>query len=265
MMNMERKIVFFDVDGTIFETGKGTPESTKRALERMKKNGHIPILCTGRAKVSMFPEILDLGFPGMICAAGTYVEYGGRVLRNLLLPNEVLLQVVPKMEKIGCCVVLEGSEYLSCRMDGGASNRFFIIKRLQKEYSDRLKEMELPTDKVGKMTVMIPDMEAFDRLVPEFDRAFDLVRYERMPYVEMLPKGVSKADGIRVLLEELKIPLRDTYAFGDGPNDLEMLQYVQYGTAMGNAEEIVLSSAKYRTEPIWEDGVARALERYGLI
>ena len=67
------------------------------------------------------------------------------------------------------------------------------------------------------------------------------------------------------LLKYLGASLEDTYAFGDGPNDLEMLQYVQYGTAMGNAEESVLRSAEYRTEGIWEDGVARALERYGLI
>ena len=44
-----------------------------------------------------------------------------------------------------------------------------------------------------------------------------------------------------------------------------MLQYVQYGTAMGNAEQNVLKAASYRTEGIWEDGVYRALKRYGLI
>ena len=108
-------------------------------------------------------------------------------------------------------------------------------------------------------------MSAFERLVPELERSLELARYENFPCVEMMPKGISKADGIRILLEELDIPLSNTYAFGDGPNDLEMLQYVQYGTAMGNAEESVLRSAKYRTEGIWEDGVARALERYGLI
>ena len=61
----------------------------------------------------------------------------------------------------------------------------------------------------------IPDMAAFERLVPELERAFELARYERMPYVEMMPKGMSKADGIRILLEELDIPLSNTYAFGD--------------------------------------------------
>ena len=116
-MNTERKIIFFDVDGTIYEGGRGTPESTRKALERLKENGHIPILCTGRPKASMFPEVLDLNFPGMICGAGTYMEYEGRILRNLLLPNEVLMQEVPRLEKAGCCVVLEGPEYLSCRAD----------------------------------------------------------------------------------------------------------------------------------------------------
>ena len=264
-MNAGQKIVFFDVDGTIYEGGKGTPESTRRALKRLKENGHIPVMCTGRPKASLFPEVLELDFPALICGAGTYVEYEGRVLRNLLLPNSVLLQQAPRLEKAGCCVVLEGPEYLSCRMKEEDFTHFRILDRLRREYPERLKQMDLLTDRICKITVYISDMSAFERLVPELERSLELARYENFPCVEMMPKGISKADGIRILLEELDIPLSNTYAFGDGPIDLEMLQYVQYGTAMGNAEESVLRSAKYRTEGIWEDGVARALERYGLI
>ena len=69
----------------------------------------------------------------------------------------------------------------------------------------------------------------------------------------------------KVLIEYLGIPHSNTYAFGDGPNDLEMLQYVQYGTAMGNSEQSVFQAAKYRTKGIWEDGIYLALKRYGLI
>ena len=264
-MNAGRSIVFFDIDGTIYEAGKGTPESTRRALKRLKENGHIPVMCTGRPKASLFPEVLELDFPALICGAGTYVEYEGRVLRNLLLPNQLLLQAVPRLEKAGCCVILEGPEYLSCRLNEKSFHYFKILDRLREEYPDRLREMELASDRACKLSAWILDAQAFERLVPELKRAFELARYETFPYVELMPKGVSKADGIRILLEELDIPLSNTYAFGDGPNDLEMLQYVQYGTAMGNAEESVLRSAEYRTEGIWEDGVARALERYGLI
>lgn len=53
-MNTERKIVFFDVDGTIYEINRGTPDSTREALEKLKAQGHIPILCTGRPRRPCF-------------------------------------------------------------------------------------------------------------------------------------------------------------------------------------------------------------------
>lgn len=264
-MNTDKKIVFFDLDGTLYEIGKGTPDSSREALHRLRKNGHCVILCTGRPVSSLFPEMLDLEHDGIIAGAGTYAEYGGKLLRNELLPNNLLMNIIPRLEKAGCCVVLEGPEYLSCRLDGGAFGFFRILKRLQQEYPERLKELDPMTDRACKITVQISDTGAFEMLLPELDRAFEIARYERFPFAELMPKGISKADGIRILLEELEIPLCNTYAFGDGPNDVEMLQYVQYGTAMGNAEESVLKGAKYTTEPLWEDGVMHALERYGLI
>lgn len=264
-MSSERKIIFFDIDGTVFEKDKGTPDSTREALRLLKKNGHIPIMCTGRPKASLFPEILELDFEGIIGGAGTYAEYQGRVLRNELLPNEVMKQEVPRLEKAACRMVLEGPEYLSCHLDEEAFELFDILGRLRNNFPDRLKEMDLETDRICKMTGRILDEKAYAALLPELERLFTLARYERQPYVEMMPKGVSKADGIRVLLEELEIPLCNTYAFGDGPNDVEMLQYVQYGTAVGNAEESVLKVAPYTTEGMWEDGVYHALVRYGLI
>ena len=98
-MNTERKIVFFDVDGTIYEINRGTPDSTREALEKLKAQGTYPILCTGRPKASMFPEVLDLNFPGMICGAGTYIEYEGRVLRNLCFPVNCCCRRCPAWRK----------------------------------------------------------------------------------------------------------------------------------------------------------------------
>ncbi len=262
----EEKIVFFDIDGTLYDFERGIPESTVEALQQLKKNGHRSILCTGRPISSLFPEVLSLPHDGVIAGAGCYVEIGGKVLRDEVLPNALLCQIVPRLEKIGCWVVLEGASYLSCHIDDPRGYEYFkILVRLRDEYPDRLKELDLMNDRVCKITVRISDMPGFERMVPELSRAFELARYEREPFTEMTPKGISKADGIRVLLEELEIPLSNTYAFGDGPNDVEMLEYVEYGTAMGNAEQQLLEKAKYRTEGMWEDGVYHALKRYGLI
>ena len=58
-MKKDSRIVFFDIDGTIFELDKGTPDSTREALEHLKINGHIPVVCTGRSIARVFPDILN--------------------------------------------------------------------------------------------------------------------------------------------------------------------------------------------------------------
>ena len=270
-MKKDGKIVFFDIDGTIFEQGKGTPDSTREALCLLKENGHIPVVCTGRSKASVFPEILELEFPGIIGGAGTYVEYEGNVIRNLLLNHELVERTVPRLEGAGCALVLEGPEYLSYRRNGGAADYYNVLSRLHREYPHQIKEMEPGKDEANKISARISDTEAFEALAPELEKDFSIVRYESFPFVEMMPAGINKADGIRVLIEyetlitHLGIPRSHTYAFGDGPNDLEMLQYVQYGTAMGNSEDSVLKAAKYKTKGIWEDGIYLGLKQYGLI
>lgn len=266
-MSAKRSIVFFDIDGTIFEMGKGTPDSTRAAIRELKRRGHIPVVCTGRPKSTLFPEILDLGFSGIIGGAGTYVEYEGQVLRSILLDRELQCRMVRELTKRGCLVILEGPQYISYRNREETSKCFRVLERLEQEYPKRLKHMDEETDQACKLTAFFESEEMIPEIEEELKLSehFYLARYERMPFVEMMPKGIHKADGIRVMLKYLQIPLSRTYAFGDGPNDLEMLQYVKYGTAMGNAEAGVLAAAKYRTEGIWEDGVARALKRYGLI
>ncbi len=264
-MKKDRSVVFFDIDGTIFEAGKGTPDSTREAMKRLKENGHIPILCTGRPKCSLLPEILDMGFPGFIGGAGSYIEYEGKVLRNITVEHSLQERTVECMEAADCVVVLEGPDYLSYRWDGTAGDYYEILGRFHRESPHLVKEMEPDKDETNKISAHLNNMEAFQALVPRLQKDFTVVQYERYPFVEMMPAGINKADGIEALLSGLKIQRSHTYAFGDGPNDLEMLQYVQYGTAMGNSESSLMQMAQYKTEGMWEDGIYLGLKRYGLI
>jgi len=83
--------------------------------------------------------------------------------------------------------------------------------------------------------------------------------------VEFVPKGTSKATGIKWLCNHLDIPLDETYAIGDSVNDLEMLESVGHGIAMGNSMPPVKEIAEYVTSDISDDGVKNALKHYGLI
>lgn len=74
----------------------------------------------------------------------------------------------------------------------------------------------------------------------------------------------SKASGVTELTRYLSIPLKQVMAIGDNNNDIEMLQTVGWGVAMGQASEAVKSAARAVTTSNWEDGVAIAIAYYAL-
>jgi hydroxymethylpyrimidine pyrophosphatase-like HAD family hydrolase len=77
--------------------------------------------------------------------------------------------------------------------------------------------------------------------------------------------GIHKATAIEKLLKHLKIRNDDTFVYGDGLNDLEMLEFVQNGIAMGNAKEAVKKAANEITNTHDEDGIYNSFKKYGLI
>ena len=83
--------------------------------------------------------------------------------------------------------------------------------------------------------------------------------------LELIPKGFSKAEGIKLILDDLDIKQEKTYGFGDSMNDYEMLEYVKYGVAMGRSDDQLKAIAAYVTDTVENDGVYKALEKYELI
>jgi Cof subfamily protein (haloacid dehalogenase superfamily) len=74
----------------------------------------------------------------------------------------------------------------------------------------------------------------------------------------------SKASGVAELAQDLTIPLKQIMAIGDNNNDIEMLQTVGWGVAMGQASQAVKLAAQAVTASNWDNGVALAIERYAL-
>jgi 5-amino-6-(5-phospho-D-ribitylamino)uracil phosphatase len=80
----------------------------------------------------------------------------------------------------------------------------------------------------------------------------------------IMDPGCSKASGVTALADYFDIPLQEVMAIGDNNNDIQMLQTVGWGVAMGHASEIVKAAATAVTACNREDGVAQAIERYAL-
>lgn len=82
MKSTDRKILFFDIDGTLItEDGRRYfPDSARRALAQARANGHLVFINTGRVYCNVTDEIKDAGFDGFVCGCGTSIYYDGKEL-----------------------------------------------------------------------------------------------------------------------------------------------------------------------------------------
>ena len=86
---MNRKLIFFDIDGTIIPEDTGViPESTKEAIKKAKENGHLVFINTGRTFSGITQPIFDLEFNGYVCGCGTHIYFDGKKIYSSVIPKE---------------------------------------------------------------------------------------------------------------------------------------------------------------------------------
>ena len=99
-------------------------------------------------------------------------------------------------------------------------------------------------------------------LGPLFEGTVDVTYSSSGGLVELSAHGITKATGLADVAERLSVDRERVIAFGDMPNDVEMLGWAGHGVAMANAHPAVLRAADEVTGPAGEDGVAQVLERW---
>ena len=258
------KIIFFDIDGTLYSPKIGIPDSTIQSLKKLAENDHKMVVCTGRSR-GMVPDIFyNLGFDGIIAGAGTYVEYQGDVLYQEMIPQEQIQKIIDWGRKENLGIVLEGDKhgYYDPQNDEAFYNE--QIKRVERECETTLVPVEEAVD-IPKWTYYHLGKKKQKEAEQLMDHKFKGVYHEPFDAVEFIPSNGNKAKGIERILEHTGLSKEHAYAFGDSVNDLDMIQYVRYGIAMGNAVPELLEIAPYRTAGVEEDGIEKGLKKFGLI
>lgn len=262
----EKSIIFFDIDGTIVtEDGSLTiPESTAGAIDRARKNGHYTFINSGRTLFNISRKVRALGFDGLICGCGTYIEMNGEILLYNALSQEFCRNTAEFLRKTGVTPVYEHKDgYFFddfCPKNEGLKEFFEVFIDDNIPVDRRVEDSDFIFDKFVIWENPESDMELFRS---EIGKSFEIIDRGGGIY-ENVPLGFSKATAIEVILEKLGIPLENAYAIGDSANDLPMLRAVPNSIAMGGAKT-VYPYVSYITTPIMEDGIYNALEHFGLI
>lgn len=263
---MEKKIIFFDIDGTIYSFFKGMPDDTLNAIKQLKKNGHIPVICTGRTKCMLYPEHLAPGFEYIIGGAGTYVEVDGEEIHFFELEENSSRRLIEGFREHGFIPVAEGKNnvYID-EIKGNISEKG---RKFIDVYREKISDVILPIDenelKASKISGFFTDKSDANKMIEEFQDSYTFV-FHGKTILEAIPKGFNKAKGIEILIDNLGLSIDETYAFGDSFNDVDMLKYVKYGCAMGNSDPKLFDIVKYKTTDFDKGGIEQGLKMFGLI
>jgi len=262
---MNQKIIFFDIDGTLFDPEIGVPENTKKAIQQLNDNGHIPIICTGRTKAMIPDDLIDIGFTGIVCGAGTYIEYNGEIIHHKVEGAEYAKHILALLKEKQIKYIVEGPEYVYYDSSDVSEEYGFAKSFVETIGKDKVKPIQNGNIRMNKISCSLTKYSDLESILPKLEEKFHLIRHQGTDFIELVPNGYNKATGIQKLINFLNIERENTYAFGDSTNDLEMLEYVEYGIAMGNSYPEVLEMAKYKTKSIKEDGIYYGLKEFGLI
>lgn len=259
-----RKIMFFDIDGTLMEDSSShfMPESTVSALRRAREAGHLLYVNTGRPLCNVDADVRSLGFDGYLCGCGTYIECDGRELLYHTNPPALCRETVGLIRRTGCSPLFERRDAF-----------FFDTQARQLPMITGLRQTFRMQEKNIWRSTEDPDF-GFDKFVIAYDARSDLEAFRAgirdsfafidrgEGFAEMVPLGYSKKTGMDFVLQYYGMDRRSAYAIGDSLNDLPMFEGAGTSIAMGNGDKLI-PYADYVTEDLWHDGVSNAMAHFG--
>lgn len=254
------KAVFFDVDGTLLSHAMNdVPESAREAVEKLKQNGILTVVATGRhmSEYRNLP-IADIEFDAYLTLNGGLMldadrkAYAGTPIDRGEM--EVLAQIF-KAKRIPFALIGANERYINYVDD--------TVVRTQAETMGTVPRLgEYAGEDVYQILAFVPEdqKKLLDDVLDEC-----AVKSWNETGVDIMPRDGGKSAAIRKFIEDRGIEQSETMAFGDAENDIDMLKFAGIGVAMGNAEDKVKAEADYVTDSVDEDGVANALRHFGLI
>lgn len=257
------KAIFFDIDGTLLSHQSQTvPQSTKLALQKLKENGIYTFIATGRhiSEIRDLP-LDDLEFEGYITLNGQYCYNKQGVIYDLPIHQKDIQQILNYIEQkpFPCIFVEDEKMYINFYNQAVETVQKAISTALP-ELGDLKRGLSHPIYQVIPYDITVEQEINILKQMPhcQHTRWHDLA-------IDIIPKQGGKQNGIFEVLKHYHLTIDETMAFGDGHNDIDMLEHVQVGIAMGNASDEVKSHSDYVTDDIDHDGIYNALKKYKLI
>lgn len=255
-----KQIFFFDIDGTLVDsTTHIVPESTRCALRKLREEGHLLCISTGRSLHSTmdggFDQLIDWDI--YLCNNGQAIyDHEKNNIHLVPIPQHSVDACIKKAEELQSPLMIMGEKINLLTREADAhvieSSNFF----------NEVIPPVMPYD--GSPVVMMIAYGPSGYDYHDYDGIDNLTFIPgQSTYSDVVLKGFNKYSGITFVLEHFGM---DTYiALGDSLNDMEMLEHAAIGICMGNGCEELKEIADLLTDTVDQDGVYQALKKLDFI
>ncbi|MCO5563008.1 hypothetical protein L7F22_016644 [Adiantum nelumboides] len=272
------KVVLCDMDGTLLNSKSRITEKTAAALKEAIARGVNILVATGKTRPAVITACQSVGLVGDVglvseTSPGVFVQgllvYGqhGKVVHSQLLSQDVCRKAFQySLEEKRPLLGFSGDRIVTLFDHPLIENLHTFYMEPKAEVAPSM-EYIIKNFQIQKLLFADTADEVSKVIRPYWSKELgDLARCVQAQddMLEIIPVGSSKGKGVKILLDDLGVDPEEVMAIGDGENDIEMLELVGWGVAMGNAVPKTLAVANAQVASNNEDGVVEALERFVL-
>lgn len=268
------KLICIDMDATLLSTNKEISERNLESIKAASEMGVKIVVCTGRVFTSanFYSELIGMKIP-VIASNGAYIREKDKdeVIYKGILGIDNCRKVLSICKKYGLYAhyntsntiftekTIYSSEYylkLNMSLPKGSRISIQVVKDWEKTFELNKNEMlkcivqDIDDAKIQAAKAELQKIETME-VVSSFEKNF-----------EVMNKGVSKGNAVRILAKYYGILREEIMCIGDNENDISMIKFAGVGVAMGNGTELVKEIADFITDTNDNDGVAKAIEKF---
>ena len=264
-MEKNIKLVAVDIDGT-FVRSDYTYDTLrfKKVMELMKKAGCKFVVASGNQYYQLrdlFPEYEnEIAF---VAENGAFVKEKDELIFAASIQKEIVEETIdiireyPEIQNVLC-----GVKSAYCER-GSVDQEFFDLTGIYYHRLEWTNDFKQVDDQILKFAPTVPEEKTYfyyDIFKERLSGRLEAVTSGHGS-IDLIVPGCHKASGLRRLAERWGIAQEQCVAFGDGGNDIEMLQFCKHSYAMANASDDVKKAAGHVCPSNDEDGVLVVLER----
>ncbi len=262
------KLVVLDIDGTLVNSEKKVTQKTKEYITKASEMGVRFIIASGRTPYGILPIAKEIGLEKI---GGYVLAFNGGACMNCETMETLYENYIDRSELKGLYEfgVKNDIPFMTYNKDTlytpNEMTKYIDLERTINHLTVHKTENFLEEATFDFPKVIFTDDG--DRLANFVDEAietfpqFEVSRSEPF-FLEICPKGIHKATGIKNIIEILGVKQEEVIAIGDGFNDITMIKYAGLGVAMENAQQAVKDVADYITLSNDEDGICKVIEEF---